>query len=75
MFGFKYCKVVSLVCNVGLLPTALGLSFLDKGIRIDPIGTHLGLACAQTTPHLPSFGYIPIASRAAIKKLWRTDII
>ena len=75
MFGFKYCKVVSLVCNVRLLPIALGPSFLNKGIGTDPIGTHLGLAYAQTTPRMPSFGYMPIASRASIKKLWQADII
>ena len=66
---------MGLVCNVGLLPTALGPSFLDKGVGTGPTGTHLGPACAQTTPCLPGFGYMPIASRAAIKKLWRTNII
>ena len=34
------CKVVGLVCNVALLPTALGPSFLDKGVGTGPIGTH-----------------------------------
>ena len=33
------------------------------------------LACAQITPRLPDFGYMPMASRATIKKLWRADII
>ena len=75
MFFTLYCKVVGLVCNVGLLPTALGPSFLDKGIGTGPTGTHLGPACAQTTPRLPGFGYMPMASRAAIKKLWQADII
>ena len=65
----KECKVVGLVCNVGLLLAALGPSFLDKGVGIGPTGTHLGLACAQTTPCLPSFGYMPMASKAAIKKV------
>ena len=69
------CKVVGLVCNVGLLPIALGLSFLDKRVGIGPIRTHLGPTCVQTTPCLPGFGYMPMASRAAIKKLWQTDII
>ena len=67
--------VVGLVCNVGLLPTTLDSSFLDKGVGIGPTETHLGPACAQTTPRLPGFGYMPIASRAAIKKLWQTNII
>ena len=58
------CKVVGLVCNIGLLPTALGPSFLDKGVGTGPIETHLGLACAQTTLRLPGFGYMPMASRA-----------
>ena len=66
---------MGLVCNVGLFPTTLGPSFLDKGVGTGPIGTHLGPACVQTTPRLPGFGYMPMASRAAIKKLWRTDII
>ena len=71
----NFCKVVGLVCNVGLPPTALGSSFLDKGVGIGPTGTHLGPACAQTTPRLSGYGYMPMASRAAIKKLWRADII
>ena len=75
MFFTLYCKVVGLVCNVGLLPTALGPSFLDKEVRTGPTGTHLGPACAQTTPHLPGFGYMPMASKSTIKKLWRADII
>ena len=67
--------MVGLVCNVGLLPTTLGPSFLDEGVRTGPTGTHLGPACEQTTPRLPGFGYMPMASRAAIKKLWQADII
>ena len=73
--AFHNCKVVGLVCNVELLPIALGPSFLDKGVGTGLIGTHLGQAYAQTTPRLPGFGYMPMASRAAIKKLWRADII
>ena len=73
--AFRNCKVVGLVCNVELLPIALGPSFLDKGVGTGQTRTHLGPACAQTTPHLPGFGYMPMASRAAIKKLWRADII
>ena len=69
------CKVVGLVCNVGLLPGALGPSFLDKGVGTNPTGTHFSPTCAQTTSHLPGFGYMPMASRAAIKKLWQADII
>ena len=67
--------MVGLVCNVRLLPTALGPSFLDKGFGTGPTETHLSPACAQATPRLPSFGYMPMASRATIKKLWQTDII
>ena len=67
--------MVGLVCNVGLLPTALGPSFLDKGIETGLIGTHLGPTCAQTIPHLPGFGYMPMARRADIKTLWRAGII
>ena len=61
--------MVGLVCNVGLLPTAQGPSFLDNGVGTGPTGTHIGLACAQTTSRLPGFGYMPMASRAAIKKI------
>ena len=67
--------MVGLVCNVGLLPATLGPSFLDKGVGTGLVGTHLGLVCAQITPRLPDFGYMPMTSRAAIKKLWQTDII
>ena len=66
---------MGLVYNVGLRPTTLGPSFLDKGVETCQTRTYLGPACAQTTPRLPSFGYMPMASRAAIKKLWRADII
>ena len=62
--------MVGLVCNVGLLLTVLGPSFLDKEVGTGPTETHLGPACAQTTPRLPDFGYMPMASTAAIKKLW-----
>ena len=62
--------MVGLVCNVGLIPITLGSSFLDKRVGTGPTETHLGLACAQTTPRLPGFGYMPMASKAAIKKLW-----
>jgi len=61
--------VVGLVCNVELLPTALGSSFLDKGVRTGSTETHLDSACAQTTSCLPGFGYMPMASRAAIKEV------
>ena len=60
--------MVGCASSVGLLPAALGLSFLDKGVRTNPIGTHFGPTCAQTTPRLPGFGYMPMASRAARKK-------
>ena len=66
---------MDLICNVGLLPTALDPNFLDKGVGTGLTGTHLGLACAQTTPRLPGFSYMPMASRATIKKLWWADII
>ena len=66
---------MGLVCNVRLHPTALDPSFLDKGVGTGPTETHLGPACAQSTPRLPSFGHVPMASRTAIKKLWQADII
>ena len=55
--------MVGLVCNVGLLPTALSPSFLDKGVETGPTETHIGPVYAQTTPHLLSFDYMPMASR------------
>ena len=39
--------------GVGLLPAALSLSFLDKGVGTGPAATHVGSACAQTKPGLP----------------------
>ena len=65
---------MGLVCNVGLLSTTLSPSFLDKGVGTGPTGTHLGPACVQTTPRLPGFSYMHMASKAVIKKLWQTDI-
>ena len=47
------CKVVGCVSSVGLLPTALGPSFLDKGVGTSPAATQFGLVCAQTKPGLP----------------------
>ena len=67
--------MVSLVCNVGLLPTTLGPSFVDKRVGTNPTETHLGPTCAQTIPRRPGFCYMPMTSRAAIKKLWQADII
>ena len=63
------CKVMGLVCNVVLLSTALGSSFLDIGVGTGPTRTHLSPAYAQTTQRLPGFSYMTLASRAAIKKL------
>ena len=34
-------------------PAVLGPSILSKGIEIGPIGTQIGLACAQIMPCLP----------------------
>ena len=45
--------MVGLACNVGLLPAALGPSFLDKGVGTSPAATQFGLAYAQTKPGLP----------------------
>ena len=56
-------------------PAVLDLSNLDKGVGTDPIVTHLGPVCAQTTPHLPDFDHMPMMGKATIGKLWQTDII
>ena len=47
------CKVVGCAIGVGLLPTALDPSFLDKGVGTGPAATQVGPACAQTKPSLP----------------------
>ena len=39
------CKVVGCASSVGLLPAALGPSFLDKGVGTDPNATQVGPAC------------------------------
>ena len=44
--GVANFKVVGLICNVRLLPTILGPSFLDKEVGTGPTETHLGSACA-----------------------------
>ena len=49
---YKDCKGVGLACSVGLLPTALGPSFLDKRIGTGPTATQFGLAYAQIMPRL-----------------------
>ena len=49
----SFCKVVGCASAVGLLPVALGPSFLDKGVRTGPATTQVGPACAQTRPGLP----------------------
>ena len=48
-----FCNVVGFVNSVGLLPAALGPSFLDTGVGTGPTATQFGLACAQTKPGLP----------------------
>ena len=47
------CKVVGYASGVGLLPVALGPSFLDKGVETGPATIQVGSACAQTRPGLP----------------------
>ena len=45
--------MVGCASNVGLLPAALGPSFLDKGVETGPTATQVGSACTQTRPGLP----------------------
>ena len=49
----EYCKVVGYASTVGLLPTALGPSFLNKRVRTGPTATQFDPACVQTMPSLP----------------------
>ena len=45
--------VLGYASGVGLLPAALGPSFLDKGVETGPTATQVGPACTQTRPGLP----------------------
>jgi len=45
--------VVGCTSGVGLLPVALGPSFLDKGVGTGPTATQVGPACAQIKLGLP----------------------
>jgi len=45
--------VVGCASGVGLLPVALGPSFLDKGVRTGPAAAQVGPACVQTRLGLP----------------------
>ena len=65
--------MVGLACNVGLLPTAIGPSFLGKKVRTGLIATQFGSACVQSMPCLPE--NMLAAGRAISDKLWQTDII
>ena len=45
--------MVGCASSVGLLPAALGSSFLDKGVGTGPDTTQFSPAFAQTMPGLP----------------------
>ena len=45
--------MVGCASSVWLLPAALGLSFLDKGVGTGPATIQFGPAYAQTKPGLP----------------------
>ena len=45
--------MVGCASSVGMLPAALGPSFLDKGVGTSPVATQVGPACVQTRPGLP----------------------
>ena len=64
-------------CWAGLPPAVLDPSVLDERVGIDLIVTHLDLACAQTTPHLPkkNLGHVPITGGAAMGELWQANVI
>ena len=47
------CKVVGCASSVGLLPTALGPSFLDKSVGTGSTATQFSPACAQIMSGLP----------------------
>ena len=46
-------KWLGCASSVGLLPAALGPSFLDKGVGTGLATIQVGPACAQTRPGLP----------------------
>ena len=63
-------------CWAGLPPAVLGPSFMDEGVRTDPIVSHLDSACAQTTLRLSkNLGHVPMTNGAAMGELWQTDVI
>ena len=45
--------MVGCASSVGLLPAALGPSFLDKGVGTGLAATQVGPDCAQTRQRLP----------------------
>ena len=53
----------------------IGPNVLSKGVRIGPIITYFGPACAQTMPCLLEFNHKPMAGRTTVSKLWQADII
>ena len=44
--------MVGCASDVELLPVALSLCFLDKGVGTGLVATQVGLACTQTRPGL-----------------------
>ena len=62
--------MVGLACNVGLLPAALGPSFLGKEVGTGPTTTQFGSACAQSMPCL--LENMLAAGRVVSDKLWQT---
>ena len=50
--GVANCKVVGCASSVGLLPAALGPSFLDEGVGTGPAATQVSPTCMQTRPGL-----------------------
>ena len=45
--------MVGCASSVGMLPAALGPSFLDKGVGTGPATTQVGPVYVQTRPGLP----------------------
>ena len=70
-----FCSGPFLQCWAGLPPAVLGLNVLSKGVEIGSTTTHFGPACAQIMPRLPDFDHRPMASRAAVGKLWQANMI
>ena len=67
-FEATHCKVVGCASGVGLFPTALGPSCLDKEVGTGSTATQVGPTCAQT--RLGFTRDVLTTGRTVSDKLW-----